>query len=72
MFDELEERLREVLAALRGAPLAPAPAGGRIIREVADPDFLARQLEVIPAVGERQPEVYALPPWASSLCPCIA
>jgi hypothetical protein len=48
MFEELEERFREVLARLRHEPLPAGrppgvpPESGRIVRDVLDPAFLER------------------------------
>lgn len=62
MFEEIEERFREVLASLRlrdvaagGSPNG-APAGGRVIRDVMDPAFLKRQLDGIQAAGAQRPD----------------
>ncbi len=85
MFEEIEERFREVLARLRhrdapaggpgadgqgggpvagapaGGPAAGAPGGGRVIRDVMDPAFLKRQLDVIQAAGAQSPGGNRLP-----------
>lgn len=53
MFDELEERFRDVLAHLRGQADPRQPQSGRIVRELMDPGFLRNQLEVVAAAGAR-------------------
>jgi hypothetical protein len=55
MFDELEDRFREILARLRDAsPPADPPTSGRIIRDVMDPVFMKQQLDVIHAAGAQR------------------
>jgi len=63
VFDELEARLKEILDRIRGteAGTAAPPGNGRIIREVMDPAFLARQLAAIRATAGQQPGGNRLP-----------